>query len=176
MTTLQSITSREVNPNEALVITVGSFNAGNTHNVISNEANLKGTSRCFSNELRKEVPEKIERIVRNVCDAYRARYTMNYDFYPAPVINDERCSKIATGSVIKLLGKKGLTKMEKVTTAEDFSGYLRKVPGKIAFVGVKNPDKSCVYPHHHPKFNIDEDALEIGMGLYAQYAIDYLKN
>ncbi|MDP0492855.1 MAG: M20 family metallopeptidase [Fusobacterium sp. JB021] len=176
VTTIQSITSREVNPNESVVITVGSFNAGNTHNVISNEANLKGTSRCFNNELRKEVPEKIERIVRNVCDAYRARYIMNYDFYPAPVINDEKCSKIARNSVIKLLGKEGIERLEKVTTAEDFSGYLRKVPGMLAFVGVKNPEKSCIYPHHHPKFNLDEDALEIGTALYAQYAIDYLNN
>lgn len=176
VTTLQAITSREVNPNESLVITVGSFNAGNTHNIISNEANLKGTSRCFNNELRKEVPQKIERIVKNICEAYRAGYVMNYDFYPDPVINDKKCSEIAEKSVVKLLGEEGIGELEKVTIAEDFSGYLKKVPGMLAFVGIRNPNKSCIYPHHHSKFNMDEDALEIGMGLYAQYAIDYLNS
>lgn len=176
VTAFQTIPSREISSNDSLVITVGSFNSGNTHNVIPSEANLKGTTRCFNNELRKKIPEKMERIVKNICEAYRAKYEMTYNFYPAPVINDKECSRIAKESVIKILGEEGIEKLEKITTAEDFSGYLEKVPGLLAFVGIRNLEKNCVYPHHHPKFNMDEDALEIGMALYAQYAIDFLNS
>lgn len=176
VTAFQTIPSREISSNDSLVITVGSFNSGNTHNVIPSEANLKGTTRCFNNELRKKIPKKMERIVKNICEAYRAKYEMTYNFYPAPVINDKECSRIAKESVIKILGEEGIEKLEKITTAEDFSGYLEKVPGLLAFVGIRNLEKNCVYPHHHPKFNMDENALEIGMAMYAQYAIDFLNN
>lgn len=171
---LQSISSRETNSNDSLVITVGKFQAGTTFNVIPGYAVIQGTTRCFNPELRKEIPNKIERILKGTANVYRAEYEMKYMFYPAPVINDEKCSKIARGSVRKLLGEEGFYSLEKLTTAEDFSAFLTKVPGVLAFVGVKNPEKECMYPHHHAKFNMDEDGFVIGTSLYVQYALDFL--
>ncbi len=63
-----------------------------------------------------------------------------------------------------------------MTAAEDFCYFMDEVPGVLAFVGIKNPEKNANYPHHHEKFNMDEDALEYGMGLYAQYTVDFLNN
>ena len=60
------------------------------------------------------------------------------------------------------------------TGGEDFCHYLDKVPGVLAFVGCKNDEKNCCYAHHNGRFAIDEDSLEIGTALYAQYAIDFL--
>ena len=57
---------------------------------------------------------------------------------------------------------------------EDFAYYCETIPGVMAFVGIKNPEKGIDYPHHHEKFNIDEDALTVGVSLYAQFAVDYL--
>ena len=173
---LQSISSRETNPNDSLVITVGKLQAGTTFNVIPGYAVIQGTTRCFNPELRKEIPNKIERILKGTTDIYRAEYEMKYMFYPAPVINDEKCSKIARDSVRKLLGEEGFYSLEKLTTAEDFSAFSTKVPGVLAFVGVRNFDKECKYPHHHAKFNMDEDGFVIGTSLYVQYALDFLNN
>lgn len=173
---LQSIVSRETNPNEALVITVGKILAGTTANVIPEYAILEGTVRCFNPELRKEIPKKMERILKGTAEIYRAEYEMKYMYYPAPVINDEKCVQIGQETVTKLFGEETLYHLEKLTTAEDFSGYSTRVPGVLAFVGVRNEDKDCIYPHHHAKFNMDEDAFLLGTLLYVQYAIDFLNN
>ena len=74
----------------------------------------------------------------------------------------------------KLLGESANTYMEKTTGGEDFAFFLEKAPGAFAFVGIRNDEKGANLPHHHDKFNMDEDALEIGSMLYAQYALDFL--
>ena len=173
---LQSIVSREINPNESVVITVGKLHAGTTANVIPGYAVIEGTARCFNPELRKEIPKKIERVLKGTAELYRAEYEMKYMFFPAPVINDAKCSEIARESVRKLYGEESLYHLEKLTTAEDFSAYSTRVPGVLAFVGVKNPEKECIYPHHHAKFNMDEDGFVMGTALYVQYALDFLNN
>jgi metal-dependent amidase/aminoacylase/carboxypeptidase family protein len=87
---------------------------------------------------------------------------------------NENSSRRAAGTVEKLLGKEAVVTQEKVTGGEDFAFFLEKAPGLFAFLGACNSQKQADYPHHHERFNIDEDALEIGVALYAQYAIDYL--
>ncbi|SNT01535.1 amidohydrolase [Anaerovirgula multivorans] len=171
---LQSVVSREISPLESAVVSVGSFHSGTRFNVISNEAILEGTTRCFNLELREKFSSILERIIVNTAKSYRAEGSLEYTFGTPPVINDKECSEIACKSVEKLFGKEAIEKMEKVTGGEDFAMYLEKTPGIIAFVGARNEEKAANYPHHHGRFNIDEDALEIGAALYAQYAIDFL--
>ena len=105
---------------------------------------------------------------------YRAEAHLNYQFATSPVINDPECSALATRAVEKILGKDGLIEYEKVMGGEDFAEFLKEAPGALALVGIGNEEKKTTYPHHHPNFNIDEDALEIGVALYVQYALDYL--
>lgn len=173
---LQSIISREINPVDSGVITIGSFHSGTKFNVIANQAILEGTVRTFSKETQRKVEEAIKRIVKSTCETYRATGEVEYFHRTTPVINDETCSEIAKKSVKKLLGEDGVIKFEKMPVAEDFCYYTEEVPGVLAFVGIRNSEKGANYPHHHEKFNMDEDALEYGMGLYAQYAIDFLNN
>ena len=171
---LQSIVSREISPLEAAVVSVGKIQGGTRFNVIADEAVLEGTTRCFNNKIRGEFPEIIERIAKNTANSYRAEAELEYSLGTPATINEAESSRIATKSVEKLLGKDGVVEFEKVTGGEDFAMYLEKAPGAIAFVGIRNEEKEANYPHHHPRFNMDEDALEIGTGLYAQYAIDFL--
>lgn len=172
---LQSMVSREFSPLESVVVSVGSLHSGTRFNVIAGEAVLDGTTRCFNPEIREELPGIIERIAKHTAAAYRAEANLEYTNGTPPTINDEECSKIATGSVEKILGKEGVQLMEKTTGGEDFSFFLEKAPGAIAFVGVRNEETGACYAHHHDKFNMDEDGLEIGTALYVQYAVDYLK-
>lgn len=171
---LQSMVSREFSPLESVVVSVGSIHSGTRFNVIAGEAVLDGTTRCFNPEIREELPGIIERIAKHTAAAYRAEATLEYTNGTPPTINDEECSKIATGSVEKIVGKEGVQLMEKTTGGEDFSFFLEKAPGAIAFVGVRNEDTGACYAHHHDKFNIDEDGLEVGTALYVQYAVDFL--
>lgn len=89
-------------------------------------------------------------------------------------MNDAKSSALAAKAVEKIAGKQGVEKREKVTGGEDFAYYLEISPGFIVFLGSRNEEKEANYPHHHERFNIDEDALEIGAALYAQYAMDFL--
>lgn len=171
---LQSVVSREISPLEAAVVSVGVFNSGTRFNVISSEAVLEGTTRCFNPEIREKFPKIMERIIKNTAASYRADAILEYTFGTPPTINDEPSSERAAKAVEKLYGSQAVSLMEKVTGGEDFAVYMKKAPGIIAFVGVRNEDKGCSYPQHHERFNIDEDALEMGAALYAQYAIDFL--
>lgn len=173
---LQSVVSREISPLDSAVLTIGSFHSGTRFNIIAGEATLEGTTRCFNPKIREKLPEIIERIAKNTAASYRADASLSYTWATPATINDEECSKIATDSVEKILGKDGVTKMEKTTGGEDFAYFLEKAPGILAFVGIRNEEKGACYPHHHDKFNMDEDALEIGTALYVQYAVDFLNS
>lgn len=171
---LQSFVSREMSPLDSVVLSIGSINAGTRFNIIAGEATLSGTSRCFKPEIREQFPKAIERISKGIADAYRASAEVEYNYGTPPTINEEESAKIAQGAVDKILGKKGNVQMEKTTGGEDFAFFLEKAPGAFAFVGMRNEEKGACYPHHHDKFNLDEDALEIGSSLYVQYALDFL--
>lgn len=169
---LQSIVSREVNPNDTLVISICTFHSGSLPNIFDQTAELTGTVRTFNAELAKELPDIIERVVRNTCAAYRAE--CEYDYYcniPA-TINDARCSAIAEGSVKKILGDKGLVKYTKAPGGEDFAYFLERTPGVYAFVGCRNEEKDCCYSLHHDHFDLDEDAMFNGAAFYVQYLLD----
>ncbi len=173
---IQSIVSREISPLDSGVISVGKFEAGTRFNVITGSATLEGTSRSFSNEVTDILEDSLRRMVKTTCETYRATGEISYERITTPVINDETCSKIATESVEKILGKEGVADFEKITGAEDFCFFCEEVPGVLAFVGVRNSEKNANFPHHHEKFDMDEDGFEHGVALYAQYAVDFLTN
>ena len=110
----------------------------------------------------------IKRYGDYLAQAYRAAFKLDFREGTPPTINDARCSEIAEGTVIDFLGKDGLVKQEKTTGSEDMAYYLEKIPGLIAFVGAGNNEKDTCYPHHHPRFDIDEDSLKIGTALYVR--------
>ena len=171
---LQSVVGREINPLEPAVISIGIFNAGTRGNILAGEAYLEGTTRCFSMEVNDSFEEVMGRVIKKTAESYRASAELEYTELVLPTINDEKMSELGEQSVVKILVQEGLVKFEKTTGGEDFSYYTREVPGLFAFVGIKNDEKIEPYPHHHPKFDMDEDGLEVAAALYAQYAVDFL--
>lgn len=171
---LQSIASREISPLDPAVLSIGIFNAGTRFNVMAGEAYLEGTTRCFSLEVNDGFEAQIKRVVESTAKAYRAEAVLDYKQLVLPTINDPALSKLAQDAVISLLGEEGNVTYEKTTGGEDFSFYAKYVPTVFAFVGTQNKEKIEYYPHHHPKFDIDEDALGIASGLYAQFALNFL--
>lgn len=171
---LQSIVSREISPFEAAVVSVGYLKAGSQYNVIASDAMLKGTTRCYNEEVRKKFPIAIERIMKDTANAYRAEAQLEYRQGPPVVVNNSECSKMAERSIQKIGAK--AVHFEKISAGEDVAEYMKLVPGVFAVVGVGNNKIGACYPQHHEKFNVDEEALEIGVALHVQYALDFLNN
>lgn len=171
---LQHIVSRNTNPLDSLVITVGKIDVGTRFNVIAGEGSIEGTARSFTDEVWSGIPSKIERVVNGVCDAYGASAEIEMNRVIPPLFNDANISAILEKSQKKLYGEESITLLEKTPAAEDFAYFTRQVPGAIAFVGIRNDEKGINSPHHNGTFTIDEDALERGAALYSQFAVDFL--
>ena len=173
---LQSIVSREIGPLEPAVVTIGKFHGGERFNIINEEVLMEGTTRCFNLQVRDKFPIMIERMIKETAKAYRAKGELEYILGAPPVINNFQISQIASQAVTKNFGEESVVKFEKVTAGEDFAFYGQEAPSVMALVGARNESKGVMYPHHHKKFNIDEDALIIGTTLYSQFALDFLNN
>lgn len=171
---LQNIVSRQVNPIEPLVLTIGKLTSGTRFNVIAETATMEGTTRCFNPELRQKLPEMMEKIIHKIADGYGADATLEYKFLISPTINDNKISSLAQKTAAEIVGQENVIKFEKLTGGEDISYFFEKAPGTLAFVGCRNEEKGASYAHHHGNFDIDEDALEVGTKLYVQHAINYL--
>ncbi len=171
---LQSITSREMNPNDAVVVSVGRMEAGTAYNIIAGSATLEGTTRCFSEDVNAALPEKMERIIQNTAQAYGARAELHYTRSVPPTVNDPFCTRLAGQSIDAILGGGACLQLPPITGAEDFSFYLQQVPGVFVFLGGGSEEKGLAFPQHHESFDIDEDALELGAALHARFALDFL--
>ena len=171
---LQHLVSRNTNPLDTLVVTVGKLTAGTRHNIIAGEALLEGTIRSFSDEVWKKIPEQIERVVKNIAAAYNAEAEIDLVRATPPLVNNQDISDILKASAEKLYGEEVVTKYEKTPGGEDFAYFTQAVPGALAFVGIRNDEKGINSPHHNETFDMDEEALEMGANLYAQFAIDFL--
>lgn len=172
---LQSIVSRRYSPLDSAVVTIGSLKAGDTYNVIAGEAELQGAVRYFDIEKGAEIRKMIEETATHTAAIYGAYVDIDYaQRVPSVVKNDPSSAASARRSVAKVLGEDVLTTVSATMIGEDFSYYLDEKPGCFAFIGIRNPEKDIVYPHHNPRFNIDEDVLAGGAAVYAQVAIDWL--
>lgn len=156
---VQSIVSRNVNPLHPAVVTIGSFQAGSTNNVIAEKCRMKGTVRSFDEETRFGIHERLKAIVEQTSLMYGAacRYDMRIG-YP-PVVNDEAETERFFHVASELFGADAVLTQEPMTVAEDFSYYLERVPGCFMFVGAGNEELGATFGHHHPRFDIDERAM-----------------
>ena len=175
VTALQTIVSRNVNPIDSAVVTVGQFNAGTAKNVIADTASLAGTVRYFNPNLAEFFYQRIESIVAGICAAYGATYKLDYiKFYP-PVINDENITELVRSVAVDIVETPlGIVPECQTMGGEDMSFFLQEVPGCYFFVGSANPDRSLAYPHHHPRFDFDETALATGVEMFVRCVEKYL--
>ncbi len=173
---LQTLVSREISPMESVVVSIGKLVSGTRFNVIADEAIMEGTTRCFSYEIRKQLPQMMERIIKSTAESYRAEARLEYNLLTAPLINNEASSERAKKSVEKILSKEAVAEFDKTTGGEDFSEYLELVPGTFAILGTANKEKGIYHNIHHPMFDVDEAALVNGVALHVQYAYEFLMN
>ncbi|KAB2336719.1 amidohydrolase [Cytobacillus depressus] len=174
VTNLQHIVSRNTDPLDNLVISVTQFIGGTTHNVIPGSVQICGTVRSFDPNLRESIPGKMERIVKGITEAHEASYDFKYQFGYRPVINHEEVTSVVEETVREVFGEVAIDMMRPNMGGEDFSAFMEKAPGCYFYVGAGNEEKGITYPHHHARFTIDEDALEIGVKTFLHATFKFL--
>lgn len=159
ITQLQQIISRRIDPLKTAVLTIGKFEAGNAFNIIADKAKLVGTMRYLNLDVQEQVIEEMERIINGVCLANGATYTFNYEKGYPPVINRAEEAQLVLHASKNVPEITSSEFVPPVMAGEDFAYYLHEKPGTYFFTGAKKEGNE--YPHHHPKFDIDERALPI---------------
>jgi amidohydrolase len=168
---VQQIVARQIDPLEPAVVTIGAIHAGTTHNVIPSRATLLGTVRAFDAGVRAAMAERIERVLRGVCESSGATYTFDYiSRYPV-TSNDAEQTRYVRALAQREIGAEHVIEAPQLMGAEDFSFFAERVPACFYSVGC-NGGPASAYPHHHAKFDIDESALATGVRMATAIAFD----
>ncbi|MGV3666996.1 MAG: M20 metallopeptidase family protein [Leptospira bouyouniensis] len=176
VTALQTLVSRNVDPLEPCVVTVGSFHSGNAFNVIPETATLHGTVRTYSKSVYEMIPTRMEQLVKQVGAGFGADIHLEYKRIDKPTINDPVMADVVRKAAKTILGDNCLTEENTRTMGgEDFSAFLMQRPGCYFFIGSRNEEKGFIHPHHSSFFDFDEDALPIGLSVMKQVIHTYLQ-
>ena len=178
----QAIQTREISVLQPTIIMFGQIEGGTASNIIPDKVTLKGTMRFLheSNEDDEEGPaQRFERIIANTCKAYRAGYELDFVSGHPTLVNDRALTDVVKSAALKVL--EGPAASERIVSytslaGEDFSEFAARVPGVFYFIGAGNRQKQTDFPHHHPRFNIDEDVLKLGVEMHVRAALQYLNN
>ena len=159
VTQLQTIISRRLDPLQTAVLTIGEFKSGSSFNIIADQAKLTGTVRYLDLDIQKQIINELERLVDGVAKTHDVEIILNYEKGYPPVINHPHETEMVLRAAQKVPEVNEAIEVNPQMAAEDFSYYLAHKPGAFFFTGAKKTKDS--YPHHHPKFDIDEKALPI---------------
>ena len=176
ITSLNHIVSRRIDPLHPAVISMGKIEGGSAPNIISDFVKVSGTVRSVNAQVREKIPQMMEETIKGVCHTMDAKYHFNYTFGPPELENDDKMVDIVKKAAKKVVGEKGLVDLvDPVMGGEDFSRYLQIVPGAFFRLGICNPQKGTCISQHNTRFDVDDDALEIGMKVLALSAVEALK-
>ncbi|WP_040209051.1 M20 metallopeptidase family protein [Neobacillus jeddahensis] len=171
----QHIISRSIDPIESGVLTFGELKSGTAFNIIANHAMLEGTTRSFTPEVRNTLQLKLEELTNGLAKIYGAAIKLDFKRgYPA-VVNHEREAKVLLSVAEEVFGSENIGLMRPNMVGEDFAYYLKEIPGAFCFVGAGDPNKPQ-YPHHHPRFQIDERVFPKAANWFCQLALNYVSN
>jgi hippurate hydrolase len=171
VTALQTVVSREIDPVEPAVLTVGEIGAGTAFNIIPERARLGGTVRTLNADLRERMPGRMEAVARGVANGMRGDANLDYAFSYPVTVNDEGAAGYALGVAENLFGAHSVRELLNPSmTAEDFAFYLEEVPGAFIWLGV-GEDVSGL---HTPQFSFDEEVLARGSALLTALALESL--
>ncbi|CAN5616646.1 M20 family metallopeptidase [soil metagenome] len=171
VTALQTVVSREVDPVQPAVLTVGEIEAGTAFNIIPGEARLGGTVRTLDADLREKIPERMEELSRGVANGMRGDIELDYTFSYPVTVNDEEVARQALGVIGDLFGEDHAQELSNPTMgAEDFAYFLEKLPGAFIWLGI-GEDASGL---HTPTFAFDEEILPLGASLLTALALKSL--
>jgi len=172
---LQTIVARETDPLDAVVVTIGVIGGGDRNNIIAEKVILEGTIRALNDVTREATFSALRRITEQVCTALRAKCEIEIlEGYP-PGVNDPQLIEIFRKVAKELLGSENV-KIAEVPEmgAEDFYEFGKGIPAAMFHLGIANKEKGITFPGHHPRYDIDEDALPIGVAILVVSTLKFL--
>jgi amidohydrolase len=172
---VQTITSREIDPLEPAVVSLGKIEAGDAFNIIPDRVNMAGTIRSFDPGIRASMEGRLCRLADGIAAAYRCRAETSVAHMLPSVVNHAGMTEILKRAAIAIVGEENAEESPRLMVSEDFSLYQERVPGTFFFVGAGNSAKGADNPHHSPRFEIDEDALETGVAVMTAFALSALE-
>ena len=158
---LQTVVSRSVDPQAEAVVTIGRFEGGVRGNIIPNEVKMSGSIRTFDERVLGLVLQRIDEILGGVTSAFGADYQFDHSTLPA-VVNDDEAAALVAAVSSAFLGPERVAE-SRHTGADDMALFLESRPGCYFLLGGKHHDRDVTHPHHHPKFDFDEDCLPLGV-------------
>ncbi len=174
ITTTQIIQTREIDVFKPMLIMFGRIQGGSSECVIPGKVELEGTIR-YLYEGGEEDVGRFERIIEGICKAHRTRYELKLVKAADSLNNDSRLVELVKACAEKLVRDQNIVSA-RTMGAEDFSEFSQKVPSAFYFIGTGNKEKETDYPHHHPRFNIDESTLPTGVEMHVRTALAYLSS
>ncbi len=173
---LQTLVSREVDPLASAVVTVATLHAGGTAmNIIADSATFGGTVRWFDAKTGDQLAERIPQLLEGVARALRGSAEVTYIRGGTPTVNDPAVAAIVREAATAVVGPDHLIAGPQIMASEDFANFTRAIPSTFFFVGAGDAATGKIYDHHHPKFDLDERALALGVEVMADSAIRWLE-
>jgi len=172
---LQTIRSRRVGTLEPLVLSIGTIKGGLRHNIIADEVTMEGTLRTLNETIRSEVKETMRTTLAGITSAYGATFDLSFDESAAVTFNDPGLVEETVPEFERVLGKSSVTVTPATLVSEDFSYYQKVIPGFFFFLGVGNESRGFTAQLHTAEFDLDEDALVIGVKVMSNVILDYLE-
>ena len=174
---LNHIVSRRIDPLHPAVISLGQIEGGNAPNIICDHVIVRGTVRTVNEEIRKNIPEMMEESIKGIAKSMGAKFNFDYEFGQPELINDDKMVDVIVEAAKEVVGAENCIDLEDpVMGGEDFSEYLQIVPGAFFRLGTCNKEKETCVSQHNSRFNVDDDALQIGMKILSSAALKVLES
>ena len=174
ITEIHSIVSRNINPLESGVVTIGKVSGGTAYNIIPDEVELWGTVRSLNPQVREELKSRIEQVTQGVARSFLMDYRFDFEYGYPVLINDPEMSKLVVSACSKGIGKENVEVLKPSMGGEDFAYYLEKVPGSFFRLGCRNEERGLIHPYHSSLFDIDEVILPFGVEMFVRIIDQYL--
>ncbi len=175
VTALQTLVSRETDPMATVVVTVGMFNGGDAFNVIPDTVTFGGTVRAFDMDLLDRTNRRIGELASGIASSMGGSAEVEIMRGYPPTVNDDAMAELVRSAAVAEIGEENVLPADPKMGGEDFSHFLRHRPGAYFNVGHRNEARGITYGHHHPRFEIDEEALGTGMRVMTSSVLHYLK-
>lgn len=174
ITQIHSIVSRNINPLESAVVTIGKINGGTAFNIIPDDIELLGTARSLTPQVREDLKIRIEKILQGIARSFGTDYQFSYEHGYPVLINDPEMSRLVASACSIGIGNENVEVLKPSMGGEDFAYYLQKCPGSYFRLGIRNEEKGIVHPYHSSLFDIDEDVLPFGVEMFIRIIDQFL--
>jgi amidohydrolase len=171
---LQRVVSREVSPFQPAVLSICQMESGNASSIIPDQARLVGTVRTLDEGVRRSIGERLERVVAGVAAAGGARHQVEIEAGPPAVVNDPAMCGVVRAAALAAVAPEQVIEPAPVMAGDDVALFLNKARGCMFLVGSADPSRGLDAPHHHPRFDFAEEALDIAATVFAGAALRYL--